>query len=93
MWEVVLQLSNFQICAEERLAWTHCSSAEVLCLPCPAGSPPRQQSHITSPQGKDLCCKGGDWKEDFKERKEVSDLELRGSLSYFLSEPGWIRAG
>jgi len=30
-------------------------------------------------------CKGGDWKEAFKEpkRKEVGDLEMKGSLSYF----------
>lgn len=71
----MLQLSNFQVCAEERLAWAHCSSAEVLaCLAQLAAFP---GSSLTShhPRGRTCAAhsahgsKGGDWKEAFKEEE------------------------
>ena len=59
----MLKLSNFWICAEERLVWTRCYSARGARFPGPAGrlprwciQVPRQQSQIMPPRGEDLCC-------------------------------------
>lgn len=85
-----------------------CWSARGAHFPYPAGSlprrrihVPRQQSQIMSPPVKDVGCaqrshsEGRNWNEAFQElkRKEVGDLDLKGSLSYFSFKSCSIRTG
>lgn len=100
----MLQLSNFQICAEKKA----CLGSLLICKRCwlalsswqPSQvlhpSPQAAASHLITPGKEDLCtvlttAREETAKELSSKRKELGDLELKEPLSYFLSEPLWIK--